>query len=121
MKLKLSEVLDADIGLSEIAKAKMPVHVGFKLARAIKAVHAEAMMGGESLNKLLTEHGAPREKEPSVFDIALDRRVDYMAAVKALHDAEIDVVVEPVELPGTLEVPPAALLAAGPLVVLQAV
>lgn len=119
MKLKISEVLSATIGLVEIAKVKMPVTVGFKLARLIKIIRVEAETATAELNKLLPEYGVEMPDTPGTFTIAPDKRAGYVAAVKALHDTEIDVAVESVELPDTLEVSPSALVAVGELVRLK--
>jgi hypothetical protein len=98
----------------------LPIALSFKLARLAKAITAEAKTIYEERNKLIEKYGTKNDKGVAEIAPNTPAMEAFNADAAVLYAQEVTLDIEPVELPATIDVKPATLIAAIPFVTFPA-
>ena len=120
MQVTALDIVTANQGLGELMGMALPIALSFKLARLAKAVSAEAKVIFEERNKLIEKYGTKNDKGVAEIAPNTPAMEAFNADVAVLFSQEVTLDIEPVELPATIELKPATLIAAIPFVTFPA-
>jgi len=116
MKLSVQEILAANQGLPEMLTWSLPAATSLKVARMAKAIRAEAQTIMGVRNDLIRKYGSPDDKGNHVINQEHENWPAFNEELQALLAEEVEIDVEPVELPASLEISAGAILALEKLV-----
>ena len=113
MKLTNGEIFRAKEPLKKLMDERMPVKVSYGLAKIANKLNVQLMIIENVREGLVKTYGKPDERNPSTFrvDPVGDNYLKFIEEVDELMAQEVEIVIEEVTLPDTLEIEPSILMA----------
>lgn len=91
MKIKLNDVLNAQEGLFELQKTKLPIKVSYWLKRMNDKLQPDLKVLFEKRMELMKEMGQETDKEKQLWTIRPEHIERYTAEINKLLDLELNV------------------------------
>jgi len=101
----------AEQALGAASKWSLPVGASLQLARLTRKIVAEAQVITAERNKLVVKYGEAGENGAYSIGPQSPKWADYVKDAQALFLQEVEIDANPIQLPATLEVPAAELIA----------
>jgi hypothetical protein len=113
MKLTNGELFDASRPMAALLEEKLPVQTSYALAKLAMKLEEPMKVVEQVRQKLISTYGEKDPENPQRTQVSRGSEgyEDFMRELTILMAQEVEIEVEPVELPGTLEITPSALMA----------
>lgn len=113
MKLTNSEIFNAKEPLKELIKNKFPVKTSLALVKLAHKLNEFLLPIEQVREGLIRTHGKPDPEHPQQFRVAPDCEgfSKFIEELGELMSQEVEIVIEKVALPETLEIEPTILMA----------
>jgi len=119
MKVRLENILDAQVALSELAKKDLSITTAYKIAKLIKVVSAEVELFNEQRIKLLQSVGSTLSEDGRQYLIPNDKKAEFAEGFAQLVSIEVDVP-DKINLSGeTVSISPEMLIALEPFMTID--
>lgn len=119
MKVRLENILDAQVALSELAKKDLSITTAYKIAKLIKVVSAEVELFNEQRIKLLQSVGSTLSEDGRQYLIPNDKKAEFAKSFTELVSVEVDVP-DKINLSGeTVSISPEMLIALEPFMTIN--
>lgn len=119
MKVRLENILDAQVALSELAKKDLSITTAYRIAKLIKVVSAEVELFNEQRIKLLQSVGSTLSEDGRQYLIPNDKKAEFAKSFTELVSVEVDVP-DKINLSGeTVSISPEMLIALEPFMTIN--
>lgn len=88
MKVKFSDILEANEALGKITKERLPVREALSLARLIKRLNEEMTFFNEQRERLLVQYG--KEQESGEFIVEKENLPEFIKDYEELLKSEVE-------------------------------
>ena len=116
MKLTNGEIYSAKEPLQKLATERFPVKVSYALAKIVATLDGPLGLIEQVREKLIRSYGAVSPDDPTQIAVTPENIPQFAAEVGELMQQEVELDIEPVTLPETLEIEPSVLFALGKFV-----
>ena len=89
MKVKFSDILDANGALGKLSQERLPVRQSVSLARLIKKLNEEMALFNEQRERLLIQYGE-RQDEEGGYLIPKENQADFRKDFEELMKSEVE-------------------------------
>jgi len=115
MKLTNMEIFNAKKPLEELAKVKLPVPASLATLKLIKKLNEHLIPAEEVQNNLIKQYGTPSKDAPNSGQVSIqpgdENWPKFAEEFGELMAQEVEIVINQISLPATLEIEPAVLMA----------
>lgn len=96
MKIKFSDILEANEALGKITKERLPVREALSLARLIKRLNEEMTFFNQQRERLLVQYG--KEQESGEFIVEKENLPEFIKDYEELLKSEVETGTEKIKI-----------------------
>lgn len=118
MKLTNGEIYNSKGAMEKLLQMRLPARTSYALLKMAGKLNEQLNVIEAVRVKLVQEHGKPDEKMPNIFRVTPDclGYTQFLTSFGDILGEEVELDIEQVKLPETLEIEPAVLMALEPFV-----
>ena len=112
MKLTNADIFNSRGAFEKLLAQKLPIKTCYKLLDIVSKVNTQLAIIEAAKSKLVGTYGQPDEKRKGLIRVTPDctEYAKFMEEFGELMSVEVELDIEPVSLPGTLEIEPSVLM-----------
>ena len=98
MKLKLSEIVNAQEQIKKLVETKLPVKVSFKINKLIVSIQPDLKIFEDKRNELVKEYGGVPDEAGMIKVTDPEKLKVFMEKVSELVSIEVEIDFEPIKI-----------------------
>jgi len=97
MKLKVSDLYDLSLGLSDLSEKELSISLSFEIQRASKAVSDE-LIASDKVRKKIIEKYKEKDLENGQVQIKKDKLIEFNKKMQELMKQEVEVSIDKIDI-----------------------